>query len=478
MNKRERSLKMYFRRFFDEKLAQNSYLVGCQQTGEAIILDPARHVESYIKAAEEEGLEIVAAAETHIHADFVSGARELAHRHNVTLYMSNEGDKDWKYHYLNDVEHQLLQAGDVFYIGKVKFDVLYTPGHTPESLSYLLTDEGSGTERPMGIFTGDFVFVGDVGRPDLLEKTSQATGTAEAGAREMFQSLQRFKELPDYLQLWPGHGAGSACGKSLGAVPTSTSGYEKLNNWALLKEDEEAFVQELIAEQPAPPKYFAVMKQVNKAGPALLNEKPLDEVNDIETLEKEINNPDVQVVDTRLETDFSERHLPGTVNIPYRKSFPNWAGWLLDYEKDILIIGSINNIDFVKQALESIGLDRLFAFASPDLIQHAENVEQYKVENPETVQEQFEKGKMEVIDVRNQDEWNAGHIPGATHIMLGYLPDRLAEVPQDKSVAVHCRTGKRSAIAASVLQKNGFKNVVNIEGGFENWEKKDLPTKE
>src|SRR5699024_8208681 len=215
MTPKERSIKMNFRRFIHEKLTQNSNLSGCQQTDEAIVLNQARHIESYIKACIDDGEETVAAAESNNKEDFVSGARELAHRLNVTLYMSNEGDKDWKYHYLNDVEHQLLQAGDVFYIGKVKFDVLYTPGHTPESLSYLLTDEGSGAERPMGIFTGDFVFVGDVGRPDLLEKTSQTTGATAAGARDMFQSLQRFKELPDYLQLWPGHGAGSACGKSL-----------------------------------------------------------------------------------------------------------------------------------------------------------------------------------------------------------------------------------------------------------------------
>lgn len=467
---------MYFRRFFDEKLAQNSYVVGCQQTGEAIVFDPARHVEEYFKVAEKEGLDIIAVAETHIHADFVSGTRELAHRHEVTVYVSDEGDEDWKYQYLDDVKHQLLQAGDVFYIGNVKFDVLYTPGHTPESLSFLLTDEGSGAERPMGIFTGDFVFVGDVGRPDLLEKAAQVEGTAETGAREMFASLQRFKELPDYLQVWPGHGAGSACGKSLGAVPTSTTGYEKYNNWALQEEEEGTFVEELIAEQPAPPKYFAVMKRVNKEGPALLKQSPIDEVSDVETLENEAANTAVQVVDIRLETEFSERHLPGTFNIPNRNSFPNWAGWLLDYEKDILLIASVHEVDPVKQALESIGLDNVFAFASPEIIEQSQDIEQYKVESPEAVQEKFKNDSMEIIDVRNQDEWDEGHIPGAHHIMLGYLPDRLAEVPKDKPVAVHCRTGKRSAIAASILQKNGYKNVVNLEGGIENWKNQDLPT--
>src|SRR5699024_4381572 len=368
---------MYFRRFFDEKLAQNSYVVGCQQTGEAIVFDPARHFEEYFKAAEEEGLDIIAVAETHIHADFVSGARELAHRHDVTVYVSDEGDEDWEYQYLDDVKHQLLQAGDVFYIGNVKFDVLFTPGHTPESLSFLLTDEGSGAERPMGIFTGDFVFVGDVGRPDLLEKAAQVEGTAEMGAREMFDSLQRFKEMPDYLQVWPGHGAGSACGISLGAVPMSTRVYEKYNNWALQKDNEDCFEEEFIAGQPAPPKYFSVMNRVNKEGPTLLKQSPIDEVSDVETLENEVANTAVQVVDTRLETEFSERHLPGTFNIPNRNSLPNWAGWLLDYEKDILLIASVYEVDTVKRALESIGLDNVFAFASPEIIDQSQDIEQY-----------------------------------------------------------------------------------------------------
>ncbi|WP_145653444.1 MBL fold metallo-hydrolase, partial [Bacillus paralicheniformis] len=213
---------MLLRYFYDEKLAHASYLVGCQKTGEAIVIDPGRNLKPYLQAAEDEGLNITAAAETHIHADFVSGARELGATHQAKLYLSDEGDADWKYQYVDELKHQLVKDGDRFSIGNLMFEVMHTPGHTPESISFLLTDGGGNADRPIGIFTGDFVFVGDIGRPDLLEKAAGIKGTSQSGAREMFKSLGKFKQLPDYLQVWPAHGAGSACGKALGAIPTTT----------------------------------------------------------------------------------------------------------------------------------------------------------------------------------------------------------------------------------------------------------------
>src|SRR5699024_3145062 len=254
---------MLLRYFYDKKLAHASFMVGCQQLGEAVIVDAMRYIHQYIEVAEKEGMKIVGALETHIHADFVSGSRELVDRFDVTMYVSDEGDKDWKYENLDGVKHQLLKDGDKFTLGMLTFETMYTPGHTPESISFLLTD-GAAADEPMGIFTGDFVFVGDIGRPDLLEKAAGVTQTAEPGARDMYQSVKRFKDLPDYLQVWPAHGAGSACGKALGAVPSSTVGYEKQFGWAMKIEDEQAFVDELLDGQPEPPYYFAVMKHVNK----------------------------------------------------------------------------------------------------------------------------------------------------------------------------------------------------------------------
>ena len=258
---------MLLKYFYDEKLAHASYMVGCQRAKEAVIVDPGRDIEQYLAMAEKEGVKIVAVAETHIHADYVSGARELADRVNAKLYVSDEGPAEWKYLYLDGYDSKLLHDGDHFMIGNIRFDVLHTPGHTPESISFMLTDQGGGADKPMGIFTGDFVFVGSIGRPDLLEEAAGLMGTAEPGARDLFKSAERFKSLPDYLQVWPAHGAGSACGKGLGAIPSSTVGYEKLFNPALQFSDEEEFVQYILADQPEAPKYFAVMKRVNKEGP-------------------------------------------------------------------------------------------------------------------------------------------------------------------------------------------------------------------
>lgn len=205
---------MYLRYFYNDKLAHASYLAGCPVTGEALVIDPDRDVEPYLQTARKEGMNIVAAAETHIHADYVSGARELAEQAGAKLYLSGETQGGTGYPYTRNLDHQLLKDGDSFQIGNLRLDVLHTPGHTPEHLSYLLTD--GGVDEPMGIFTGDFVFVGDVGRPDLLEKAVGVSGSAAIGADQLFHSLKRFKELPDFLQVWPAHGAGSACGKALG----------------------------------------------------------------------------------------------------------------------------------------------------------------------------------------------------------------------------------------------------------------------
>ncbi|MGI8842989.1 MAG: MBL fold metallo-hydrolase, partial [Gemmatimonadaceae bacterium] len=223
---------MLLKRFYDNKLAQASYLVGCQATGEALVVDANRDIGQYVNAADAEGLRITHVTETHIHADYVSGSRELAQRAGAQLFLSNEGGPDWKYAFASESAATLLRDGSSFMVGNVKVDVMHTPGHTPEHISFMITDTPA-TSLPMGVFTGDFVFVGDVGRPDLLERAAGFEGAMVEGARTLFRSLQRFRELPDYLQLWPGHGAGSACGKSLGAVPSTTLGYEKVANWAL-----------------------------------------------------------------------------------------------------------------------------------------------------------------------------------------------------------------------------------------------------
>ena len=237
---------MFFRQIFDEKLAQYAYIVGCQQTGEALVIDPERDIDRYVRAVEEEDLTITAVAETHIHADFLSGARELAERFDVQLYLSDEGTKDWKYEWVKngDYDHTLLKDGDSFRVGKIEVKAVHTPGHTPEHVSFLVTDRGGGASEPMGMATGDFVFVNDLGRPDLLESAAKMEGMMEPSARTLFNTVQGFLEMPDYIQVWPAHGAGSACGKALGSVPGTTVGYEKRFSPAIeaARRGEDAFV--------------------------------------------------------------------------------------------------------------------------------------------------------------------------------------------------------------------------------------------
>lgn len=221
---------MYMERIYDRGLAAASYLVGCAATGEALVVDPLRDIEPYLQIAGREGFRVTHATETHIHADFVSGAKELARHTDAKLYLSSEGGPDWQYQFASDLDAILLKDGDAFRVGNIRIEAIHTPGHTPEHLTLLVTDT-AGADEAMGAFTGDFLFVGDVGRPDLLERAADVKGTMEDGARRLFHSLRRFRTLPDHLQIWPGHGAGSACGKRLGAVPQSTLGYEKLFNW-------------------------------------------------------------------------------------------------------------------------------------------------------------------------------------------------------------------------------------------------------
>lgn len=462
---------MLLRYFYDEKLAHASYVVGCQKTGEAVVVDPMRDITAYEELAKKEKLNIVGALETHIHADFVSGSRELNDRFGTKLYISDEGDADWKYQNLDGISHQLLKDGDQFNIGNLVFEVMHTPGHTPESISFLLTDKGGSADKPMGIFTGDFVFVGDVGRPDLLEKAAGIQGTSESGAVAMFESIERFKALPDYLQVWPAHGAGSACGKSLGAVPSTTVGYEKAFNWAMQFDDEASFKKALLEGQPEPPYYFAVMKSVNKVGQKLIKDLPepkeITSAADIEALLAEGK----QVLDMRPADAYSKGHIQGTINIPFNNSFTNWAGWVVDYDKPLYLLLDTNVLDEALVALRSVGIDEVYGFAEAEnVMAQAENLASYENVSPSEASEMVEKGEAYVLDVRNQTEFDEGHIDNAQHIMVGTLKNRIDEVDTDKTVIVQCQAGARSAIAASVLKANGIDNLVNMTGGYSKWQ--------
>jgi hydroxyacylglutathione hydrolase len=469
---------MLLRYFYDERLAQASYLVGCVKTGEAMVVDPERDIAPYLQLAAKEGLRITHVTETHIHADFVSGSRELAAATGATIYLSDMGDANWKYQYAHEpntgrtssskcaINTVLVTEGDSWLVGNIKVDVLHTPGHTPEHISFMITDT-AGANQPMGVFTGDFLFVGDVGRPDLLEAAAGLMGTAEPGAHRQFQTVQRFKTLPDYLQIWPAHGAGSACGKALGAIPSTTLGYEKLFNPAFQIDEEEAFVKWLLAGQPEAPRYFAQMKKVNKEGPALLKELPKPQALDRAAIDHLVTKG-AFVADLRGRTDYAAANIPGTISIPERKDFSTFVGWFIDYAKPFYFVTpSATAVEELLMALRSIGIDNVAGYALPEIVSgKTDKLPEWSAQELAT---RLPQNGIVVIDVRNKSEYLEEHIRGARHIHLGALPKYLDQIPHDHTVITNCASGYRSQIAASLLRSRGFTNVVTLRDGKELW---------
>lgn len=464
---------MYFERFFDAKLAAAGYMIGCQATGEALVVDPLRALAPYLEAARREGLRITHVTETHIHADFASGLRDLATRTGAQAFLSAEGGEDWRYAFADEIGATLLRDGDTFQVGNVRIDVMHTAGHTPEHLTFIVTDT-AGADRAMGALTGDFVFVGDVGRPDLLETAAGVAGTMEAGARDLFRSLERFRRMPDYLQIWPGHGAGSACGKALGAVPQSTLGYEKLFNWAFQHEEEGSFAAAVLEGQPDPPRYFAEMKRMNREGPPPMPEAgapPLRTPGELRPLLEAGG----QVVDLRGVREFAAGHVAGTLNVPMGGSFPTYLGSVLDYGRDLHLIGSEADVERAVRDLAIIGYDRVAGRFGLEVVGPGEHLAEGQEADVEEAARALASGAAAVLDVRGRPEWEEARIPGAPHIHFGRLEQKLDEIPRDRPLLVYCRTGARSSVGASVLRAHGFTNVVNVVGGFQAWSERGHP---
>jgi hydroxyacylglutathione hydrolase len=463
---------MLLKYFYDRGLAQASYLLGTKETGEALVIDPARDVTPYLYAARQEGLQITQVAETHIHADFVSGSRELAAQTGARLYLSGTGGTDWAYAFA-DANTTLLRDGDNWMLGGIRLDALYTPGHTPEHLIFQFTDAGE-TNTPMGLFTGDCLFVGDVGRPDLLETAVGIVGSMEAGARDQFRNVQRLKTMPDHLQVLPGHGAGSACGKALGEMPSSTLGYEKFVNPAFQFDDENAFVNWLLEGQPETPRYFAQMKRVNRQGPALL--ETLSEPMALESfILSEVLREGALVIDTRSIVGYTQANVPGTLNIPLNNSFSTYAGWFVNYDEPTYLIAAPDEVEDLVCRLRAIGVDNLPGYFTAAEVEGTEVLPRFDVY--ETAR-RIGSGKSLLLDVRSQNEYDSVHIEGAQHIFYGWLQKRLDDLPKDREIIIHCTTGARSQIAASLLQMHGFEHVANMEGGLDAWLAAGLPVVE
>ena len=457
---------MFFQHIYDKSLAQASYFIGCQKAGVAAVIDAKRDVDTYLEIAKANNMTITHIFETHIHADFLAGSRELAQLTGAQLYLSDEGGEGWEYEF----PHVGLKDNDIVKLGNLSFKVLHTPGHTPESISFLLTDHPASNE-PVMLFTGDFVFVGDIGRPDLLEKAAGMVGTQDKGAKQMYQSIKKFNALADYIQVWPGHGAGSACGKALGAVPSTTVGYEKARNWAFqYPTDETGFTKYLLADQPEPPKYFAMMKKLNKVDRPLLTEVPKLKKLSIEEVNTQMAEG-VKLLDARPKTEFAAGFIPGSLNIQGNNSFATWAGWFLTYDEPFMILADESMLDDLTRKLMRIGLDNIAGYlpsvseytnagGTLEKVNLVELAEAKVLSNDSTVQ---------VVDLRGVAEFNAGHIKDAENVFVGTLPNNLDKISKDKKVMIHCQGGDRAAIAYSILAKNGFKNIVNYSGGMNEW---------
>jgi len=456
---------MYFEHVYDKSLAQYSYVIGCQVTGEAMVIDAKRDVDTYLDIARKNNLTITHIAETHIHADFLSGSRELAAITGASLYLSDEGGGDWQYQY----PHIGLRHGDKIKVGNLLLEVLHTPGHTPESISYLLYDLPA-TAEPVMLFTGDFVFVGDIGRPDLLEKAAGISGSQQEGARQMFQSLKKFTALPDYVQVWSAHGAGSACGKELGAVPVSTVGYEKIRNWAFQYEDDESgFTSYLLTGQPEVPTYFGMMKHLNKVNRPLLIEVPKHPILTPDQF-RSAYEKGLKVIDTRHKSDYALEHIPGSINIQNTSSFSTWMGWLLTYQEQFMIVADERDREDITRKLMRIGMDNIYGFVT-DISSLGLPLERAHEIKKEELSRLVGKEDVQIVDVRAASEYNANHIEGADHVFLGTLTQNLDKIDRNKTVVVHCQAGDRSTIAYSVLKRNGFENVKNFAGGMQEWTK-------
>jgi hydroxyacylglutathione hydrolase len=456
---------MLFQHIYDDDLAQASYLIGCQASGEALVVDSRRDADAFVALAERHGLRIAHVTETHIHADFESGSRELADRTGAQLYLSAEGGQDWRYGF----EGRPLRHGDVIRVGNLRVEAVHTPGHTPEHLSFLVTD-GAHTEEPGFFLTGDFVFVGDVGRPDLLDEAAGGIDTRFEGAKTLFASLRdRFLSLPDHVQVWPGHGAGSACGKALGSVPSSTVGYERLTAWwapLVMAGDEVGFVDALLEGQPDAPLYFGRMKRVNRDGPPLLGPRPPLPELDPATLPARLQD-DLVLVDTRPIDVVRRDHVPGAYVVPEGKKFATYASYAIDPERDerglVLLAADAEDAAWQRDRLAWTGIDGVAGFTTSVAALTAGPVLEVEPAELGDVPDAY------VLDVRTKSEFEEGAIPGAHQRHVGRVAYRHDDLPRDRPIVVYCQTGPRSAVAAGALRALGFANVRELIGSYEAW---------
>lgn len=439
---------MFEKRFYVEGLAHASYLISAG--GEAAVIDPKRDVDDYIDAATQEKLKIVAILETHPHADFVSGHLELAQRTGAKIYVSHLAPAKYS--------RATLRDGDIIKVGSLEIGAMETPGHSPDSMSFVVNENG----KPVSIFTGDTLFVGDVGRPDLRDAEEKPTRLAGALYDSLFHKLLA---LPEDVRVYPAHGAGSLCGRKISGAPFTTIGQEKLMNWALQIKNRDEFIRTMVENLPDRPQYFAHDVQMNLNGAPALNSLPgLRLLSETEMADLAARG--AAVIDTRSAPFFGAGHFTGSLNIGLSSNlFATWVGFFVPFGKEIaLVVGSAENAKKARLELARIGYDNVAGYIEADALGRTRQLSQLGVEE---LHFGLKRGEApQVLDVRTAGEWEAGHIDNALHIPLPTLPRRSGSLGKDSRLAIICGSGYRSSIAASLLQAQGFSRVQNVMGGM------------
>lgn len=461
---------MLLERIYDEDLAQASYFIGCQAKGEAIVVDPRRDLDVYFEIAEKNGMKITSVTETHIHADYLSGTLELANATGAQVYVSDEGGPDWTYSDVFD-DAVRMKHGHKIVLGNITVEAVHTPGHTPEHMSFLITD-GAQSDEPGFMLTGDFVFVGDLGRPDLLDEAAGFVDTRFGGAKDLFKSLKtQFLTLPDYVQVHPAHGSGSACGKALGAIAATTVGYERNFSWwskYLKNDDEQGFIDELLSGQPDAHAYFGRMKVQNKVGPAIIGEVKELEEYDAQRLKNELNSDSVIFIDSRHNTEVHKGTVARSLNVPGVDKAATYGSWVYNPETEnrpvVVLATDREEAEAFRDHLVRVGIDSMVGFITS--LEGLELVKP-KIVAPKDIDS---VERVMLLDVRNKTEFAEGHLPGAYQLSGGRLMWHLDELPEKDAGAIltYCQSGVRNSVAGSALRRAGY-DVVELEGSYAAW---------
>ena len=450
---------MHFKQFYVGCLAHASYLIGDQ--GEAVVVDPARDVQMYLDEASAHGLTIRWILETHLHADFVSGHRELAARTGATIGVGARAEAGYP--------HRALVEGDELRVGDLVIRALETPGHTPESLSFVVF-ERPGEPKPWAVLTGDTLFVGDVGRVDIL--SSRLPVTELAGL--MYDSLhQKLLRLPDDTRVYPAHGAGSLCGRNISKDTWSTIGRERMMNAALRPMTREAFIAEVTRDVPETPAYYLYSRDLNKAGPRLDAERPLPPALTPRQVAARLQ-AGATLVDTRTAHAYGAAHAGGALSVPLDGQYASWVGTLLKPDQEIVIVAEPDRVEEAVMRLARVGYENVVGVLEGGM--EAWRADGHPVRSIAQIPVQsLAGGTRRVLDVRRPREWDDFHLAGAKNIPLAQLPERVGELDRESEWVMVCASGYRSSIASSVLERAGFTRIANGAGGMDAYRRAGLP---